>query len=90
MQKYRDAAILSAQFMQVQMLIDDIVMQVITLNATGPCQVDGTRLTAWSGMLIEGFSILADVSGDSAWRDQYAECPFDVGHVTDAPSPFSC
>ena len=71
-QKYRDAAVLSAQFMQAQILSEDIVLDGITLNVTGICPVDRDRETRNSGMVIEGFSVLADVAGDSAWRDQYA------------------
>ena len=68
-QKYRDAAILSAKFIQAQMIDDsDLVYDIFTLNTTGFCARGNQFLTSDSGSLIEGFTILADVTGDSSWR----------------------
>ena len=54
------------------MLANDIVMDTIVLNATGTCHVVSYPITSNSGTVIEGFSVLANVTGDSAWRNQYS------------------
>lgn len=57
--------------MKAHMLDNDLVVDYVLPGPDG-CSVDsGTRQTSNSGSLIEGFSVLADVTGNDAWRNQY-------------------
>lgn len=50
-----------------------LVIDVLGLATTNDaCSKPNPLLTADSGALIEGFMVLADVTGDSSWRIRYA------------------
>lgn len=68
--KYRDAAILSAKFMQAHMITaSDLVIDSVTASASGNCNRDETLHSVYAGWVFEGFSVLADVTSDSSWRN---------------------
>jgi hypothetical protein len=67
---YVDAALLSSQFILDQMINEsNLVYDSMYINGTSTCTYTSSMWAYNSGALFEGFSVLADVSGDSKWRD---------------------
>jgi hypothetical protein len=68
---YLDAALLSSQFILDHMINENnLVYDYMYINGASVCTSTASSMWAYgSGALFEGFSVLADVSGDSKWRD---------------------
>ena len=66
---YTDSAIAAATWMQtLNMNSDGIALD--TINANDFSRSPATELFTYnSGKLIEGLSVLSDVTGDESWRD---------------------
>jgi hypothetical protein len=52
-------------------MMDDnhLVRNYLYINGSQACRYDDPLWTYNTGSVIEGFTILADVSGNSTWRD---------------------
>jgi hypothetical protein len=68
--KYANAARLSAQFTLNQMLnAEEFVHEFMYIDKPGGCTYNDEIWAFDSGVMIESFSILADVLQDEKWRN---------------------
>jgi hypothetical protein len=65
---YQYAAASSGTFILNNMMLGNLPIDTITPSATGQCTNDTTFKTFNAGTLIDGFSVLADITGASVWR----------------------
>ena len=66
---YTSAATNSAQFMLSQLVQNNLAISSVTADS---CETDASLTTDAQGTLIEGLSVLANVTGNADWQNQYA------------------
>jgi hypothetical protein len=64
---YTAAALLAAGFVRTQLVASNSSLVASALDA-GDCTVQGPYWSSYTGAAVEGFSVLADVTGDAQWR----------------------
>ena len=58
--------------------LNSLEQDMIFLAGANACGFDDDQTTSDTAWLLEGFAVLADMTGDSKWRDAYASCTTNV------------
>jgi hypothetical protein len=66
--------VLSARFLLSNMIVLGLATDSFTTTTAG-CQRDLSSTTFQTGAMMDGLSVLADVTGDAEWRDAYVLRP---------------
>ena len=80
---YTNQAIETAQFMINHFVQNDLVITSITADT---CTLLPALVTYQTGTLIEGLSVLANVTGDAKWQQQLVSC-FVACHSSEDSNP---